>query len=59
MEALAQQVLNNVYSAAMAKIILFNDEDIIKTSNSISDKPGHGWGDKNHNHSGPPGQNKK
>ena len=44
MEALAQQVLNNVYSAAMAKIILFNDEDIIKTSNSISDKPGHGWG---------------
>ena len=22
-------------------------------------KPGHGWGDKNHDHVGPPGQNKK
>lgn len=22
-------------------------------------KPGHGWGDKNHGHYGPPGQNKK
>lgn len=22
-------------------------------------KPGHGWGDKNHDHIGPPGQNKK
>lgn len=22
-------------------------------------KPGHGWGDKNHDHYGPPGQNKK
>lgn len=24
-----------------------------------SGKPGHGWGDKNHDHYGPPGQNKK
>jgi hypothetical protein len=30
------------------------------TDDTSSDtRPGNGWGDKNHTHTGPPGQNKK
>lgn len=37
------------------------EEDImcVSNGNNYSGKPGHGWGDKNHDHYGPPGQNKK
>lgn len=47
------------YEKPLTEIILFDNEDIITTSGEINSKPGNGWGDKNHNHSGPPGQNKK
>ena len=29
------------------------------SSDNYNGKPGNGWGDKNHDHYGPPGQNKK
>lgn len=32
-----------------------DDDNVV---NNPSTKPGNGWGDKNHDHSGPPGQNK-
>ena len=35
------------------------EEDIMCVSSEGNGKPGHGWGDKNHDHFGPPGQNKK
>lgn len=37
------------------------EEDImcVSSDNNHSGKPGHGWGDKNHDHFGSPGQNKK
>ena len=35
------------------------EEDIMCVSSEGNGKPGHGWGDRNHNHYGPPGQNKK
>lgn len=36
------------------------EEDIMcVSSDNYNGKPGHGWGDKNHDHYGPPGQNKK
>jgi len=37
------------------------EEDImcVSSDNDYNGKPGHGWGDKNHDHFGPPGQNKK
>lgn len=47
------------YEKPLTEIILFDNEDIITTSGEFSSKPGNGWGDKNHNHDGPPGQNKK
>lgn len=48
------------YTKPSIEIIMFDNRDIITTSvESEQTKPGHGWGDKNHNHSGPPGQNKK
>lgn len=44
----------NEYHKARAEMILFEKTNIIMTSNGIW--PGHGYGDENHNHGGPPGQ---
>ena len=50
----------NIYSKPEADIVSFNGCDIIRTSGAGNKwpggKPGNGFGDKNHNHSGPPGQ---
>lgn len=58
------------YCRPKAEIIRFKAEDVITTSGMSSGgsgkpskpgdsgKPGHGWGDKNHDHKGPRGQNK-
>lgn len=54
------------YNKPIAEIIKFDNQDIITTSGEIpnkkpnkEDKPGNGYGDKNHNHYGPPGQSNK
>lgn len=46
---------NMEYKKATAELVWFDQNDIISTSGG---KPGHGYGDKNHDHIGPPGQNK-
>lgn len=45
-----------IYEKAAAELICFAGEDVIVTSPSNVDKPGWGWGDKNHDHGGAPGQ---
>ena len=49
------------YISPTTEVIETNTEEPIACSyyNNHSGKPGHGWGDKNHDHIGPPGQNKK
>ena len=41
------------YSRAKAELILFREE--LTTKNDKSTKPGWGWGDDNHEHTGPGG----
>ena len=43
------------YEKAIAEMIVFDPADIITTSDIETEKPGHGFGDGNHDHSGPPG----
>ena len=43
----------------VTKAQLEDDIMCVSSDNNYSGKPGHGWGDHNHDHYGPPGQNKK
>lgn len=45
------------YETPVSEIVEMTAEDVIRTSGG-SGKPGNGWGDKNHDHEGPPGQKK-
>lgn len=47
------------YEKPEMQVIEVTVSEVIACSSLIESKPGHGWGDRNHSHSGPPGQNKK
>ena len=55
------------YETPVSEIIRLNNADVITTSGAgggkpdkwPNGKPGNGLGDNNHDHVGPPGQNKK
>lgn len=47
------------YIKPSVEIVIFDSKDVITTSGIYDDKPGWGWGDKNHDHYGPPGHHKK
>lgn len=44
------------YQKAAAEVELFDDRMIFTKKSWGDDKPGWGFGDKNHDHSGPPGR---